>query len=589
MDEELEFDDSSIKSPKLPGQREFSWDLDDEPQSGDSAHIEDEAPVVPASPSRPRKSSKAEVIAENPAIPDTTSELAPTVADYPGGSSDSPSETAIPERDTTKGSPPDESRQQKTERRQRSVKSASTKKKAKTQITLPSPELPTVRRKPAACKTAEDTATPAVADSGSVIIPAGEPKPSTSRRRQKKTSDHAVSSQAASPKAASPIEEQLTSDQTAMETSVVPAKSSSAEVLTPAVSASPDHSDKLTKSPQEKLRRKTSAELLASMEYLNLKWGGKLPKVGFGFWKVDRNQAADICRQAIEAGYRHLDCACDYGNEAEVGQGIARAIADGLVKREDLWITSKLWNTYHAPEHVRPALERTLSDLGLDYLDLYLIHFPIASKFVPFERRYPPGWFTDPAAARPSVEEVRVPILETWRALEELATEGIVRQIGVSNFGTSLIRDLLAGAHIRPTVLQIESHPFLTQQKLLRYCQQERIACTAFSPLGAQSYYSLGMADPSESVLANPVVTAIAETVGRTPAQVVLRWGVQRGTSVVPKTTSLARMTENLDIFDFELTEQQMSAISSLDRGRRFNDPGHFGEAAFNTFLPIYD
>lgn len=325
------------------------------------------------------------------------------------------------------------------------------------------------------------------------------------------------------------------------------------------------------------------------MEYFSLKWGARLAKVGFGFWKVEKDQTARVCREAIEVGYRHLDCACDYGNEAEVGQGIASAVRDGLVEREDLWVTSKLWNTYHAAEHVRPACERSLRDLGLDYLDLYLIHFPLATRFVPFEKRYPPGWFTDPDDPRPCVEEVRVSIQETWQAMEELAISGLVKQIGVCNFGTSLLRDLLSYAHIRPAVLQVETHPYLTQPRLLRYCQQERIACTAFSPLGAQSYFSLGMADPAEAVLEHPVVTRIAREVARTPAQVVLRWGIQRGTAVIPKTSRRQRMEENIRIFDFTLSDEQMQAISALDQGRRFNDPGWFGEAAFNTFLPIYE
>ena len=325
------------------------------------------------------------------------------------------------------------------------------------------------------------------------------------------------------------------------------------------------------------------------MEYLPLKWGAKLAQVGFGFWKVDKDQTADVCYQAIKTGYRHLDCACDYGNEVEVGQGIAAAISDGLCEREDLWVTSKLWNTYHAAEHVRPAFERSLNDLGLDYLDLYLIHFPLAQKFVPFEKRYPPGWFTNPDAANPVVEEAKISIRETWQAMEELAKEGLVKQIGVCNFTTGLLRDLLSYCHIRPTVIQVETHPQLTQQRLLRYCQQERIAYTAFSPLGAQSYFSLGMADPAESVLGHPIVAEIAGSVGKTAAQVVLRWGVQRGTAVIPKTSSVERMRENINIFDFELTSQQMAAIDSLDQHRRYNDPGHFGEAAFNTFLPIYD
>lgn len=326
-----------------------------------------------------------------------------------------------------------------------------------------------------------------------------------------------------------------------------------------------------------------------AVDYLPLKWGAKLPSVGFGFWKVEKDQTAQVCYDAIQVGYRHLDCACDYGNEEEVGQGIQRAISDGLVDREDLWVTSKLWNTYHAAEHVRMACEKSLTDLQLDYLDLYLIHFPLAQRYVPIETRYPPGWFFDPDVANPVVEEARVPVQETWQALEELTKEGLVRNIGICNFGTSQIRDLLTYAHIRPAVLQVETHPRLTQPKLLRYCQQEKIAYTAFSPLGAQSYYSLNMADPSESLLEHAVVKEIADQVERTAAQVLLRWGVQRGTAVIPKTSSKERMVENIRIFDFELSAEQIRQLDALDEGRRFNDPGDFGEAAFNTYLPIYE
>lgn len=322
---------------------------------------------------------------------------------------------------------------------------------------------------------------------------------------------------------------------------------------------------------------------------ITLSTGAQLPSVGFGFWKVDRPIAADVARQAIQAGFRHLDCACDYGNESEVGQGVQQAISDGLCQRNDLWITSKLWNTYHQAEHVRMACERSLSDLKLQQLDLYLIHFPIAQTFVPFDHRYPPGWFADPSAEHPRMEEVRVPISETWRAMEKLVDDGLVKHIGICNFGTSLLRDLLSCARIRPTVLQVESHPFLVQSRLLRYCQQEQIAFTAFSPLGAASYYSLGMASQSESLLDNPIVQCISLDRGKSAAQVLLRWGIQRGTSVIPKTSTLERMAENLNIFDFELSQADMDAISGLDRGRRFNDPGDFCESAFNTFCPIYE
>ena len=317
--------------------------------------------------------------------------------------------------------------------------------------------------------------------------------------------------------------------------------------------------------------------------------GAKLPAVGFGFWKVEKTDAAEVAQQAIRVGYRHLDCACDSGNEIEVGHGIAQAIESRLCQRDDLWVTSKLWNTYHSAEHVRMACEKSLSDLGLKQLDLYLIHFPIAQKYVPFDVRYPPGWFFDPAAANPRMEETRVPISETWHAMEKLVDDGLVKHIGICNFGTSLLRDLLSYARIRPSVLQVESHPFLVQTKLLRYCQQENIAFTAFSPLGAASYYSLGMAAPSESLLDHSIIQAIALDKHRSAAQVLLRWGVQRGTSVIPKTNSVARMTENLRLFDFELSADEMQSISDLDRNRRFNDPGVFCESAFNTFCPIYE
>jgi D-xylose reductase len=325
------------------------------------------------------------------------------------------------------------------------------------------------------------------------------------------------------------------------------------------------------------------------MYSLQLHTGDELPAVGLGLWKVARQLAAQTIQSAVEAGYRHFDCACDYGNEAEVGEGLQRILQSGTCRREEFWITSKLWNTYHAAEHVRPAVERSLDDLRLDYLDLYLIHFPLAQRFVPFEKRYPPGWLHDPNAAKPRVELDRVPIAETWRAMEELARAGLVRNIGVCNFNTAILRDLLAYAEISPAVLQVEMHPFLAQENLLRFCKEQGIAVTAFSPLVAASYISLHMADADESALQQPVVREAAQRHGKTPAQVLLRWGVQRGTAVIPKTTRPERLSENLAIFDFELTSEEMKDLAELDRNRRFNDPAVFGEKAFNTFLPIYD
>lgn len=322
---------------------------------------------------------------------------------------------------------------------------------------------------------------------------------------------------------------------------------------------------------------------------LKLASGDLLPAVGLGCWKVPRESAAALVVEAIRAGYRHFDCACDYGNEREVGEGIRAAIDQGLCRREELWITSKLWNTYHSRHHVREALERSLRDLGVEYLDLYLIHFPIALRFVPFHMRYPPGWIFDPGGTHPRMEPVHVPLAETWGAMEELVTSGLVRNLGVCNFNCALLRDLRSYAQIRPAVLQVELHPLLAQEKLLRFCRDLHIAVTAFSPLGAQSYFSLGMADPRESVLDQPAVRAAAARHGRTPAQIVLRWGVQRQTAVVPKTIHYQRLRENLAIFDFELSPEEMQAITALDRHRRFNDPGVFCEQAFGTFFPIFE
>jgi D-xylose reductase len=315
----------------------------------------------------------------------------------------------------------------------------------------------------------------------------------------------------------------------------------------------------------------------------------QMPAVGFGLWKIAKNDTADRVFKAIKVGYRHLDSAADYGNETQAGEGIKRALADGVCTRDELWITSKLWNTFHRPEHVREACEKTLSDLGVDYLDLYLVHFPIALKYVPISKRYPPEWVFDPACEQPTMEIDPVPLSDTWRAMEALVHAGLVRNIGVCNYNSALLHDLMAYATLKPAMLQIESHPYLTQQRLIQLAQDYGIAVTAFSPLGAGSYVELSMASDQDSVLSQPIVQEIAGRVQRTPAQVVLRWGVQRGTSVIPKTSRVERLAENLAVFDFTLSSDDMAAISALNQNRRFNDPGAFCEQAFGKFYPIYD
>ena len=220
---------------------------------------------------------------------------------------------------------------------------------------------------------------------------------------------------------------------------------------------------------------------------------------------------------------------------------------------------------------------------------MYLIHFPVTLAYIPIEERYPPGWLYDPESESPAMKHVDIPYCDTWGAMEELVDEGLVKSIGVCNLNTSLLREVMAGCRIRPAVNQVEMHPYLTQQNLLRYCQEQEITVTAFSPFGASSYVPLDMAQANESVLDDPVVQAIGNNHGKTPGQVVLRWGNQRGTVTIPKTQTLEHLKENIEIFDFELSADEMKQIDDLNRNRRFNDPAEFGEAAFNTFYPIFD
>lgn len=287
-----------------------------------------------------------------------------------------------------------------------------------------------------------------------------------------------------------------------------------------------------------------------------------IPLLGLGTWKIAKSCASDVIYEAIKTvGIRHIDCACDYGNEVEVGKGIRRAIDEGIVRREDLWITSKLWNTFHKEEHVEMACRKSLMDLQLDYFDLYLIHFPISLKFVSIEERYPPEWIFDTKAANPTaVLEKNAPMHKTWFAMEALVTEKkLCRFIGVCNFNVQLLSDLLSYATVQPYLNQIELHPFLVQQELLDWCLLNGIQCTAFSPLGSPSYVEMGMdRGMGKGVLEDPVVTEIAAAVGKTPAQVVLRWNIDRGVSVVPKAVQLAHLAENAAIFDFALSTDQV-------------------------------
>jgi len=302
----------------------------------------------------------------------------------------------------------------------------------------------------------------------------------------------------------------------------------------------------------------------------------------FGMWRL--NDPEEIAYNAIVAGYRRFDSACDYGNEELTGRGIRRAIYEGIVKRDDLYITTKLWNTYHHPDHVPLALDRCLEDLGLDYVDEFLVHFPISMEFVSFADKYPPEWKN----MNGEMVLVKNDISETWKAMEELVASGKTRFIGLSNFNCQHIRQVLSIAKIRPTSLQIECHPHLSQKKLIRLAREAGIRVTAYSPLGGTSYISLDMATPSDLLFDNPIIDGISKRHNKTAAQVMLRWSIQRDTLPISKSSNLRRMHENRAIFDFYLTLEEVNAIDSLNRNHRYNDPGVFCEG-MGTFCPIYE
>ena len=292
------------------------------------------------------------------------------------------------------------------------------------------------------------------------------------------------------------------------------------------------------------------------MRKLALANGDELPALGLGTWRAEPHAVGTAVRQALELGYRHIDAAAIYGNEAEVGAALEQAFADGVVRREDLWITSKLWNDCHAPEDVRPALERTLADLRLTYLNLYLIHWPVALRRGVL--------FPDKGEDLLPLEQV--PLATTWAAMEDLKSSGLCRHIGVSNFSQVKLQALLEGARQAPAMNQVERHPWLQQPQLLAYCQAHGIALTAYSPLGA------GRADRPSPVLADPELAALASGLGATPAQVLLAWGLACGTAVIPKALRPEHLAANLAAQDLELGTEAMARIARLDRRQRFVD-----------------
>jgi len=301
--------------------------------------------------------------------------------------------------------------------------------------------------------------------------------------------------------------------------------------------------------------------------------GKSFPVLGLGTWKSQPGQVTQAVKDALDLGYRHIDCAYVYGNEAEVGEAIKTKIAEKVVKREDLFVTSKVWNTFHSRDNVFKLLKETLQNLGLTYLDLYLIHWPMGYKEnagTLFPKDGETWLFSD------------VDYLETWKAMEDAVKQGLVRAIGLSNFNSQQIDRVIAAAEIKPAVLQVEIHPYLNQQKLIDFCKSRNIVVTAYSPLGSPDRPWAKPDDPL--LIEDPRVVQIAKKYNKTPAQILLRYPIDRGVTVIPKSVTKERIKQNADLFDFKLEAADITALNALDANGRAL---HEGWASTHKYYPF--
>jgi alcohol dehydrogenase (NADP+) len=296
------------------------------------------------------------------------------------------------------------------------------------------------------------------------------------------------------------------------------------------------------------------------MKFAKLISGDEMPLLGLGTWKAGKGEVYKTVLDAIEVGYRHFDCAFIYGNEAEIGEAFAHAMAAGEIKREDLWITSKLWNDAHKQEHVLPAINKTLTDLKLDYLDLYLIHWSVVLK----------NGIGFPSTAEDFVSLDKVPLLETWNAMIELQKSGLARNIGVSNFSSKKIQNLIDNTGVVPAVNQVEMHPILQQNALKKYCDKMNIHLTAYAPLGSADRPATRKNDTDPNLFLDEVLLKVADSKGISIGELLLAWAVNRGTSAIPKTVRKERLIQNLASADIELSKNEMAEIEKVNRDLRF-------------------
>ena len=296
------------------------------------------------------------------------------------------------------------------------------------------------------------------------------------------------------------------------------------------------------------------------MKQLTFKNGDTLDILGLGTWKSKPGEVGTAIRSAIKIGYRHFDCAFIYMNEKEIGQAFADAFADGDLQREDVWITSKLWNHCHKQEDVIPALKSTLADLQLDYLDLYLVHWPHVFK----------KDFMGASKAEETLPTSEVPHIETWRGMEAAVDAGLAKHIGVCNFNKHKLRALSEQASIIPEMNQVELHPMLHQTDLLDFCKENGTHVTAYSPLGSPDR-SAGMKAADEpNLFQNLEVKELAQKHNCSEAQIMIAWAMERGTAVIPKSVNPERQKQNFESTAINLSKDDMKLMATADKEYRF-------------------
>ncbi len=303
------------------------------------------------------------------------------------------------------------------------------------------------------------------------------------------------------------------------------------------------------------------------MKTMKFKNGDEMPALGLGTWKSKPGEVKDAVLTAIKDGYRHIDCAAIYDNEKEVGEALNEAFEEGMVERKDLWITSKLWNDSHKRDQVIPALQKTLEDLQLNYLDLYLVHWPVVFK----------GGVTFPEQPDDFLSLKDVSLSETWEEMQKTVEEGLTRHIGVSNFKKEKIQELIDSTGFAPEMNQVEMHPLLPQQDLVDYCQERNIHVTAYSPLGSGDRSAKMKQDNEPTLLDNGTIKAVAEKHDASPAQVLISWQLHRNVVTIPKSTNAQRIQQNIEAASLKLDDEDLKKINGIDYRFRFID-GSFWE-----------